>query len=253
VTLGTIAALWRYPVKSLRGEKLGQVPIGPLGLPGDRAFALRDARDGRILSAKRTARLLAFRAGYPEGPERPAVIDLGDGRVLRTDAADASDVLSGALDRAVRLCGPGDASEDRRVEWDEEMTFDAPPGAFFDLAPLHVLTTASLAAIGDRRPEGRFDVRRFRPNVLVDCGTRRDFVEDELEGKVIAIGAALRVRAFMPTIRCALTTRAQEDLPADPAILRTVVEGHGGNLGVYGTVEAPGDVRLGDPVVVLDA
>jgi uncharacterized protein YcbX len=252
VTVGTVAALWRYPVKSLRGETLGQARIGPLGLPGDRAFAFRDARDGRILSAKRTAALLAFRAGYPEGPGRPAVIDLGDGRLLRTDAADVAEVVSRALDRAVRLCGPGDASDDRRVEWDDEMTFDSPPGAFFDLAPLHLLTTASLAAIGDRRPEGRFDVRRFRPNVLIDCGGRRDFVEDELEGKVLAIGASFRARAFMPTIRCALTTRAQEDLPADPAILRSVVEGHGGNLGVYAAVDSPGDVRVGDPVIVVD-
>ena len=75
-TLGTVAALWRYPVKSLRGEALERVAIGPSGVPGDRAFALRDVRDGRILSAKRTAALLAFRAVYPEGPERPALIDL---------------------------------------------------------------------------------------------------------------------------------------------------------------------------------
>ncbi len=248
--LGTVARLWRYPVKSLRGERLDRVAVGPAGLPGDRAFALRDARDGRILSAKRTVGLLALRAAYPEGPERPAVIVLGDGRQVRTDAPDASDVLSGALDRAVRLCGPSDTTPDRHVEWDEEMTFDAPPGAFVDLAPLHVLTSASLAAIAAHRPEGRFDARRFRPNVLIDCGTRRDFVEDELDGKVVAFGAAVRLRIFMPTIRCALTTRAQDELPADPAILRTVIEVHGGNLGAYATVESPGDVRLGDAVVV---
>ena len=252
MTVGTIAALWRYPVKSLRGERLGQVEIGALGIPGDRAFALRDARDGRILSAKRTAALLALRAGYPDGPARPAVVDLGDGRVVRTDAADAARTLSAVLGRDVRLCGPGDASPDRRVEWDDELTFDSPPGAFFDLAPLHVLTTASLAAIGAERPDGRFDARRFRPNVLIDCGGRREFVEDALEGKLLAIGGTVRVRAFMPTIRCALTTRAQEELPADPAILRTVVERHGGNLGLYAAVEAPGAVRLGDPVVVVD-
>src|SRR5439155_21142763 len=87
--LGTVAALWRYPVKALRGERLERVAIGPSGIPGDRAFALRDARDGRILSAKRTAALPAFRAAYPEGPERPALIDLGDGRRTTTAAADA--------------------------------------------------------------------------------------------------------------------------------------------------------------------
>jgi len=243
--LGTVAALWRYPVKSLRGEALERVAVGPDGIPGDRAFALRDARDGRILSAKRTAALLAFRAVYPEGPERPALIDLGDGGRTTTAA------LSSALGRAVELCGPDDRREDRRVEWDDEMTFDAPAGAFVDLAPLHVLTTASLGAIAACRPEGRFDVRRFRPNLLVDSGTRQGFVEDDLEGKVLTIGKTLRLRVFMPTIRCALTTRAQEDLPADPAILRTVVERHGGNLGVYARVEAAGEVRVGDPITAL--
>ncbi|HYR96123.1 MAG TPA: MOSC domain-containing protein [Candidatus Binatus sp.] len=166
---------------------------------------------------------------------------------------DASDVLSAALGRSVRLVGPADTSPERRVEWDDEMTFDSPPGAFFDLAPLHVLTTASLAAIADARPEARFDPRRFRPNVLIDCGPRHEFVEDAIEGKLLAIGDAVRVRAFMPTIRCALTTRAQEDLPADPTILRTIVEQHAGNLGLYATVETSGDVHLGDPVVVVDS
>ena len=249
--LGTVAALWRYPVKSLRGEALERVAVGPDGIPGDRAFALRDARDGRILSAKRTATLLAFRAVYPDGPERPALIDLGDGRHITTAAADAAAVLSAALGRAVDLSGPDDRRADRRVEWDDEMTFDAPAGAFVDLAPLHVLTTASLAAIAACRPEGRFDARRFRPNLLVDSGARQGFVEDDLEGKLLAIGGQVRLRVFMPTIRCALTTRAQEDLPPDPAILRTVVERHGGNLGAYARVEAAGEVRVGDPVAVL--
>ena len=250
-TLGTVAGLWRYPVKSLRGEALGRAELGPQGLPGDRAWALRDARDGRILSAKRSTSLLAFRAGYPEGPTRPALIDLGDGRTVRSDAGDVATILSQALGRAVALSGPEDARADRRVEWDDEMTFDAPPGAFVDLAPLHVLTTASLKAIAARRPESRFDVRRFRPNVLVDTAGGEGFLEDGLEGKTIGIGHTVRLRAFMPTIRCALTTRAQEELPADPAVLRTIVEEHGGNLGLYATVEAGGEVRIGDPVVVL--
>jgi uncharacterized protein len=250
--LGTIVGLWRYPVKSMRGEPLGQMPIGPVGVVGDRKFALRDARDGRILSAKKSAALLALRAGYPEGPSRPAVIEFADGRRLATDTPDAQRTLSSALGREVELCGPDDSREDRRVEWEEELTFDAPAFAFVDLAPLHLLTTASLRAIAACRPEGRFDPRRFRPNLLIDCGERSGFVEDELEGKQIAVGREVRLRIFMQTIRCALTTRAQEDLTADPLVLRTVVERHGGNLGAYASVEAGGEVRLGDAVTVAD-
>jgi uncharacterized protein YcbX len=250
--IGTIAALWRYPVKSLRGEALGQITIGPFGVPGDRAFALRDVRDGRIMSAKKTAALLALRAGYPSGPTRPAVIELADGRRLGTDAPDTPATLASVLGREIEVCSSHDQQEDRRVEGEEESTFDAPPFAFVDLAPIHVLTTASLRAIAARQPDSRFDPRRFRPNLLVECGERSDFVEDAMDGKLLAVGAEVRLRVFMPTIRCAMTMRAQEELPADPSVLRTVVEQHGGNLGVYATVEAPGEVRLGDPVRVLD-
>jgi len=133
----------------------------------------------------------------------------------------------------------------------DEMTFDAPAGAFVDLAPLHVLTTASLAALAACRPEARFDVRRFRPNLLVDNGERQGFAEDDLEGKVLAIGKTLRLRVFMPTIRCALTTRAQEDLPADPAILRTVVERHGGNWAPTRASRRRARCGVGDPVRAL--
>jgi uncharacterized protein YcbX len=248
--VGRIARLCRYPVKSALGETLERVTLAPFGVPGDRAFALRDARDGRILSAKRSEALLRFRAAYPDGPDRPAELTLPDGRRTRTDAPAAAAVLSAALGREVHLVGPADTSPDRRVEFDDEVTFDAPPFAFVDLAPLHVLTTASLRAIAACRPEGRFDVRRFRPNLLVDCGEETRFVEDDLEGKMLAIGDAVRLRVFMPTIRCALTTRAQDDLPADPGILRTVVERHDGNLGAYATVERAGEICVGDPVTV---
>jgi uncharacterized protein YcbX len=245
--LGTIVGLWRYPVKSMRGEALRRVTIGPHGIPGDRAFALRDARDGRIMSAKRTAALLALRASYPDGPQSAAAIELPEGRHVRTDAPEVSALLSSVLARPLALCGPDDTRPDRRVEWDDETSFDAPPGAFVDLAPLHLLTTASLRAIGAYYPEGRFDPRRFRPNLLIECGERRDFVEDEVEGHVLQIGETLRLRVLMPTIRCALTTRAQQDLPADPAILRAVVEHHGGNLGVYATVESGATSAWGTP------
>jgi uncharacterized protein YcbX len=250
--LGTIAALWRFPVKSLRGEALPRLALGPTGAAGDRAFALRDRGDGRILSAKRSPGLLRLRAGYPAGPGRPAAIALPGGGTVATDAADVSAVLSRVLGREVELCGPDDARADRRVEWDERESFEAPPFAFVDLAPVHLLTTASLAAVAPFHAEGRFDPRRFRPNLLIDSGTRRGFPEDALAGRLLAVGETARLRVFMPTIRCAMTTAAQEELARDPAILRTIVERHEGNLGAYATVEAPGEVRLGDRVAVLD-
>jgi hypothetical protein len=251
--LGRVAVLHRFPLKSCRGESLDRAAIRPLGLAGDRAFALRDAADGRILSAKRSPALLALRATYPDGPDAAACIELPDGRAVASDAPDVAVRLSAALGRAVELCGPQDTRADRRIEWDDETSFDAPPFAFVDLAPVHVLTTASLAAAAALVPGARLDVRRFRPNLLVDTGARQGFVEDALSGRLLAVGDAVRLRVFMPTIRCAMTAAAQEDLPKDPAVLRALVEGHDGNLGVYATVEVGGEVRVGDPVVVLPA
>jgi uncharacterized protein YcbX len=250
--LGTVMQVTRFPVKSMRGETLPEAWVGPHGLVGDRAFALRDARDGRIMSAKRTASLLGLAARYVEGPGSPASITLADGGRLRTDDPEAAAALSRALGRAVRLCGPEDTDADRRTEWDDDTSFDAPPFAFVDLAPLHLLTTASLRALAALYPAGRVDPRRFRPNLLVDCGPRVDFVEDALVGRLLAVGERMRLRIFMPTIRCVMTTVAQEDLPKDPGILRAAVERHDGNLGAYATVEAEGPVRVGDPVVALD-
>jgi uncharacterized protein YcbX len=180
------------------------------------------------------------------------VITCPDGMQVRADATDAAAALSRALGREVELCGPEDTGGDRRVEWDDDTSFDAPPGTFVDLAPLHLLTTASLRAIAVHHPGGRFDPRRFRPNLLIDCGERQDFAEDGLLGRFLAVGEAVRLGIQMPTIRCVMTTLAQDDLLQDTAILRTAVDRHEGYLGAYATVERWGAVRLGDPVVLLD-
>ena len=249
--LGTIARIGRFPVKSMLGESLQTVWLGPNGVAGDRAFALRDRRDGRIVSAKRTPGVLGLRAVYPEGPTRPAAITLPDGITIPTDDPHAGAVISRALDREVELVGPDDARPDRRVEWDDENSFDAPPFGFVDLAPVHLLTSASLRAVAAHHPEGRFDARRFRPNLLVECGGRADFAEDAAIGRVLAVGDQVRLRLFMPTIRCVMTTAPQEDLSKDPGILRAAVQHHDGNLGAYATVETWGEVRVGDAVTVL--
>jgi MOSC domain-containing protein len=251
--LGTVVALWRYPVKSLRGESLPRLGIGPFGVPGDRAFALRDPREGRILSAKRTSELLALAACYPDGPGRPAAVTLADGRRITTDAPEAAATLAAALGRPIELVRSDDAGADRFFQGEGGKTSQSPAFAFVDRAPLHLLTTASLGAIADRHLVGRFDVRRFRPNIVVDCGERRDFLEDALADAVIAIGGGVRLRIAEPTRRCALTTRAVEELPEDPTILRALAEHHAACLGAYATVLATGEIRVGDAVAVRDA
>jgi uncharacterized protein YcbX len=263
--VGRVAGLWRYPVKSMRGERVGEAEVDDRGLAGDRAWALRDHASGLVLSAKRSARLLECAARYPAGPADAPEIELPDGR--RVGPADAAAALSAWLGRAVVLAHASAETgtvyeiavqtiDDIEAGVDqlgvELGDFPCPPGSFHDAAPLHVLTDATLAALAAEHPEARFDVRRFRPNVLVATDRAAGgAVEEAWVGRTLAIGGQVRASVLMGTIRCVMTTLAQEDLPRQPGVLRTVARGHGGCAGVYAGVELRGVIRVGDPVTLL--
>ena len=262
----TIVSLWRYPVKSMQGEELNACVVGDRGLLGDRAYALVDAADGKIASAKNPRKwphLFAFRAGYPEAPHAeneaaPVRITLPDGTVLDGARPDLSAILKPILGRdAVLKAAPPDKPvleeywpdleglNHRDTVTDETM----PAGTFFDLAPVHLLTTATLARLGSLYPQGRFEVRRFRPNLLVALeGEPRAFVENDWVGRTLLVGNEVRLRIIRPCGRCVMTTLPQVDLPHDSGILRTAVRHNSGNVGVYATVLQGGTVRGGDGV-----
>jgi uncharacterized protein YcbX len=134
---------------------------------------------------------------------------------------------------------------DTVTEW------ELPAGTFFDLAVVHVLTTATLERLRALYPDGRFEVRRFRPNIVVS--TRPDaqgFVENDWIDHTVAIGDEVRLRITGPCPRCVMTTLPQGDLPKDPRILRTAAQHNQANVGVYADVIAGGAIRRGDPVTV---
>jgi hypothetical protein len=260
---GHVGEIWRYPVKSFRGERIDSAEVGPAGLVGDRAYALRDRATGRVLSGKRFARLFECGATYPEGPAAPPEITLPDGHRVALDRA--GETFSAWLGRDVELVR---ATADAAVSYDiaiqsieeieagvDQLAIDAgdfpcPPGSFFDAAPLHVLTDATLEALREAYPGGRFDVRRFRPNVLVGAGGAVGRVEEGWSGRTLAIGSQVRASVLMGTIRCVMTTLPQYDLPRDPRILRTVAQEAGGNAGVYATIDHPGTIRVGEPLTL---
>jgi uncharacterized protein YcbX len=131
-------------------------------------------------------------------------------------------------------------------------------GAFFDLFPVSVMTTSTLVHLNDLRPESKFDPRRFRMNVIVES-EEPGFVENNWVGRALQVGDDLRLRVVMPDPRCVMTTLAQQELPKDTEVLRTLVRhnrldvGDGARFpcaGVYAVVEAPGTARTGDAVWV---
>jgi uncharacterized protein YcbX len=262
--VGSVVSLWRYPIKSMQGEELNASAVTERGLLGDRAFALVDAADGKVVSAKnprKWPRMFDFRAAFgapprPGGPFPEVRITLPDGTSLGGGQADRDAVLSAALGRAVSLRG---AAPDRPVleaYWpdieglphrDAVTDYGMPAGGFFDLASVHLLTTATLDGLREVYPQGRFEARRFRPNVVVACEPgARGFVEQGWVGRTLALGGEVRLRVTGPCGRCVMTTLPQADLPADPGILRAAVRHGQGQVGVYASVLRVGTVRRGD-------
>jgi uncharacterized protein YcbX len=274
IHLGSIQALFRHPVKSMAGEALATAHVhAEHGVQGDRAFALLDVETGRIASGKHPRRwgaLLDHPARFveplAEGQRHgPVSIALPDGTMVRSDQGDADRLLSRALGREVRLVTepPPQATFDEHTPAHDDgrggaLAVGAGAGTFFDYAPIHLVTSATLSHLQELRPTSCFDPARFRPNLVIDTGPARGFVETEWLGQVVALGDEVRLCVTFPTPRCVMTTLAQGELPADPAILRTATEHNRQwfallakrlpTVGAYATIVRGGTIRVGDPV-----
>ncbi len=269
---GSLRALHRYPVKSMAGEALTEVRVlADHGVQGDRVFAVMDRESGRVASGKhprRWAGLLGHAARLVEaGPgdarRGRAEITLADGTNCNSADEDVDAVLSHALGRDVRLIDtpPPQAVYDEATPGvadgrGEPLAVGAGVGTFFDFAPIHLVTTASLDRLAQLRPASSFDVRRFRPNFVIDTGEASGFVENAWVGQVLAIGDEVRLCVTFPCPRCVMTTLAQGELTADPEVLRTVAANNRQvfallaqkrpTVGVYATVLRGGTLRVGD-------
>jgi uncharacterized protein YcbX len=248
-----VEQLWRFPVKSMQGTAVEELVVGANGVEGDRRWGVVDPAAGKVLSAKRWPPLLLASARDDGGT---VTVTLPDGSTHEAGDPTTDAALSAWLDHEVRLMAPptGDGLpyELPTEAWDDASDtweFPGPPGGpFVDLAAAHLLTTASLRAAAALHPDGVWDVRRFRPTVLVEADGD-GFVEDDWVGATVSTGTA-GFAPFMPTVRCAMTTREQPGLPRDVAIAKVLNQHHDLNLGVYCAVERPGTIRVGDDVQV---
>jgi uncharacterized protein YcbX len=253
-TVGSVAELWRFPVKSMQGVPVDALDFTTNGAAGDRAWGVVDPAAGRVLSAKRWPALLHATGGIDDDGTVTVTLPDGTTHAAGDPATDAA--LSAWLGHDVQLrqppSGDGLAYELYTDAWDDgspTWEFPGPPGGpFVDLAAAHVLTTASLRAAATLHPDGAWDVRRFRPNALLEV-EGDGFVEDDWVGQAVRLGG-VTVEPFMPTVRCSMTTREQPGLPRDVDIAKTLNREHALNLGLYCTVSVPGQVRVGDPVTL---
>jgi hypothetical protein len=285
--LGRVREIWRHPVKSMQGERVARTPLGASGVPGDRAWALRDEKAGEIRGAKKIPGLMRCRARYLETPAPgvaapPPEITLPDGTRVRADAPDAARRVSEAVGTEVTLWPlrpaddrahyrrarpthadvraelrsifgrlPDEPLPDLRSLPRELFEHVSPPGTYFDAFPLLLLTDASLARLAELAPDSRVDVRRFRPNLVIEISNGdTGFVEAGWTGAALRIGAAT-LDVSMPCPRCVMITQGFADLPVDSRLLRTVVREANQSVGVYAHVREPGDVAEGDAVELL--
>ena len=273
-----VVQLWRYPVKSMIGEPIGTVQLDELGIVGDRTWATRDLVRGGIRGAKKIGGLMQFAARATT--DGHAVITLPDGTETATDQPDVHERVSTALGHEVRLESlrpPSDLDHYRRgaPDTDDMMAelrsifgrdvdeplpdfsvfppeiaeFESPPGTYYDVFPLLVLTTAALRALENALEDTVVDVRRFRPSIVVDDGGPAGHPEFGWTGRTATLGSA-RIEFLDPCPRCVMVTRRiDDDVDEDRRVLRHIVADLDQNLGVYARVAEPGIVSVGDPVV----
>ncbi len=256
--IGTVAELWRYPVKSMFGEQVDEMTVTERGTVGDRLYALRELKYGGIMSARLFAAMLQLGAVCERAPA-PGIaarvaIELPNGKTIYADDRDASDVLSEFFQLPVRLERPRDAPLTmEEIEAIREGRAFLPPRDLYDEDVLHLLASGTLAHLRRLQAGSDFDLRRFRPNVYIDTGARSDaFIEDEWVGGELEIGEEnVRIVGIRPALRCAMTIHPQTELPADSAILRTAAQHHAAYVGVFAAVDAPGRIRCGDQVSLI--
>jgi uncharacterized protein YcbX len=308
MVIGTVQQIWRHPVKSMAGERLGDCTVGPSGIPGDRGWALRDEKSGEITNGKRIPMLMECAARYVEpptqGPGSKVLITFPDGTQIDSSNPEINSRLSQVLGKeltlwplqpannkahyrrktaAARTLGrlsrfkvfrqalpgiisltnqeagvreyfsreAGEPIPNMAVLPPEVLEFTSPPGTYFDAFPINVLTTASLEAMSRFNPTAVWDVRRFRPNFLIEAEKEFEgLIEAGWSGRVLRVGS-VELKCEIPCARCGMTSHGHSGLPKDPSVLRSIVKDANQNLGVYASVLQSGGVSIGDPVELL--
>ena len=287
----TITDIFRYPVKSMKGQALSSAIMTKRGIPGDRAWALKDEERGGIKGGKRFPQLLSMTPVFASEPNEQNIspnvsITLANGQVVTSSDKDINAVLSEAVGSPVSLWpilpedqlehylrppmdenvdveayyreifarNPDEPLPDVSLFPEEVLKYESPPGSYFDAFPILVMSKASLIHLNEVAAaaggQSNFDVRRFRPNILLDIDAS-GFPENQWMGRRAKIGSAV-IKFEMPCPRCVITTHGFEDLPKDPKIMRHLVKENGGNLGAYVSIETPGTFAQGDVIELLD-
>jgi MOSC domain-containing protein len=291
VEVGHVGELWRYPFKSMGSERIASAALTSAGILGDRCWAVRDEVLGGIRGAKKFSGLMRCQARFvrePDGPGDDGVVEITmpDGTTVSTTDDTASARLSAVLDHEVSVWPrqPAEDLDHYRVGQPTQQDVQAELRSIFALtedeplpnfrrlpsdpcaarsmsmrryqAPtstpsILVVTTASLNAMRRLRPDAVIDVRRFRPNIVVNTdASLTGPVEHDWEGRTLNVGT-VELELTWRCPRCVMITHGFGDIPTDRSLMRTVVRQFGQELGIYAVVARPGQLREGDDVVLI--
>jgi len=279
---GIVKEIWRYPVKGMAGEQIEQCTIGPNGLEGDRVWALRDVARKEIQSCKFRPELLSCTANSrKDSLLRQVDISLPNNVSSASDDPEIDRILSELVGHASTLeplrpvaeldfyrrhkrddttwleelkatfCRePGEPLPDFSQMPQQARDFVTVPGTFFLVTPFHIITTATLNHMKSLLPEADWDVRRFRPNIVIETNdTSSGLVEQNWIGKRMRI-AESQIDCTATAPRCGAVTRQQQDLGFDTSMLRTIVAQAEQNLGIYGSITNQATLSVGDTVYI---
>ncbi|MXX48914.1 MAG: MOSC domain-containing protein [Chloroflexi bacterium] len=288
MSVGTVTQLWRYPVKSMAGEQLSAAEIDQNGVAGDRGWAVREIEADVTRNAREMPKLLQFASAYAESPsfdQRSPAVTITTPDNLQVQSADENrdQQLSEILGRPVMLT-PLHPADDlawyaraqipegvdpmqalRQLMGMQEddplpdfsglppdlQNFSSPPGTYFDCYPIHIMTTSSLNTLAESGGGEDVDVRRFRPNVLIDTGDAEGLLEVDWTGKKLRLGEVI-IELQTTTVRCSVPAHAQRDFGSSRAVGRALIENTKQHLGSYCNVLQGGTVNVGDDVELID-
>jgi len=259
--VGKVESLWRYPVKSMRGEELDEIFAGYAGVYGDRLFAFESTASPKgfpFFTGREQRQLLRYRPRFRNADKAarpsnqveaealsPSInpvsaspvelmvdVETPDGRTLAIDDPALIDTLCTGLDNRHQLT---------LLRSDRAMT---------DCRPLSVFAVQTANRIGQEAGM-TVDKRRFRANVYLDLESARGFAEDQFVGKTLRVGSKVMISVLQRDMRCMMVTLDPDTGEKTPAILKQIAQGHEGGAGVYAAVLVEGTIRKGDSVELL--
>ncbi len=267
--IGSVVSLFRYPVKSMAGEKLESTIVNKKGVLGDRSYALIDTTTNKIVSAKNPRKwtnIFKYHAKYINEPTQNNITDVEitfpNNSIVKSTQENINQVLSSAFNGKLKLISTVPAKvelEEYFADIEEVEQHDSvsdahmAKGTFFDLGTIHLLTTSTIKKFEEIYSDGDFNINRFRPNIVVDLDSKEvGFVENKWVGKKISIGNEVILKIKEPCPRCVMTTLEQDNLPKDINILKAILKNNNGNLGIYADVIQGGNIKNNDLIKIIE-